>query len=346
MLCLEEKGSIGCSLIEQLSILKTNVTRQGFKKIVLFQKNLSALLWGDSLAALSELSAELEVPRKFSLSLLGRVCVRSDECIQHILSACAICPQISITNMKIECRSSLSNQCLSFVVSMPRVNLRELAIIGGENAIVTFSDGIVPVLKTIGANLIGLKISKHEFVDPFFVVYYCHNLKSLKLSSNCYTDFGISHSVPRIGTLKYLEEFTFSGRDPFDALETNLREHDLVYFLSSPKLKDITIHFCEMLTDRVLENAFLWTKFENLTYVDLSCCNSITKYGLDFLKGEENSINFLFIECCFNDEDTKLLETEWETMASEKNWDIETTFLSQFEGEVVEIDDLMQIEDI
>ena len=347
MLCFEENGSIGCGLIEQLSMLKTNVTRHGFKNMLLFQKNLSVLLWDDSLAALSELSEELEAPRTFSLSLLGRVCVRSKECILHIKNASSICPLLSITNMKIECGSSLSNHCLSCVVSMPHVNLQELAIIGGENAIVTFSDGIVPVLKTIGANLFGLKISKHEFVDPFFVVYYCRNLKSLKFSSNCFMDYGISNNVPRIGTLQYLEEFTFSGRDPSEALETDLRDYQLAYFLSSPKLKDITIHFCETLTDTVFEIAFLWTKFENLMYVDLSCCFSITKYGLDFLKREENSINFLFIECCFHDDDTKLLVAEWATMAKEKNWNIQTKFLSQFtEDEVVEIGVLMQVEDI
>ena len=347
MLCIEENRSPGCCLIEQLSILKTNVTRKGFKQMVLRQKNLSALLWGDSLAALSELSAELETQRTFPLSQLGRVLVGSDECVLHILRASFICPNLSITNMKIQCDSSLSNACLSFVVSMPRVKLRELYLIGGNNLLITFFDGIVPVLKTIGENLIVLKISKFEFVEPFVVVVNCPNLKRLKLSSNCYTENATLNSFPVEGSLRHLEEFAFRGSDPFEATETNLSEHQLTCFLSSPRLKELNIQFCAMLTDKIFEEAFRRTKFEKLMYVNLSCCDSITQTGLDILKREENSILFLYVEFCFYHHENRLLQADWTSIAKEKNWDIQVCFVSQSADErAIEMDDVMQVDDV
>ena len=317
--------------------------------MVLFQNNLSVILWGDSLAALSELSTELETRITFPLlSQLGRVCVKSNQCILHILQAISMCPNLSISNMKIHCGSSLSNASLSFVFSIPKVKLRELALTGGENSQITFGNGIVPALKTIGPNLISLKISEFEFVDPFFLVVICPNLKRLKFSSNRYTEISsISNSFPVMESLQHLEEFAFSGSYPFEAIETNLSEYQLTIFLSSPRLKEITIHFCEMLTDKVFEEAFRRSKFEKLMYVNLSCCDSITKNGLDILKREENSILFLYVEFCFHHQESRLLQADWTSIAKEKNWDIEACFVSQFENEeTIEMGDIMQVEDV
>ena len=247
-LCLEEDGSTGCCTIEKLSIQKTNVTRKGFKDVILFQKNLSFLKWDDSLSALAELAMELQAEpdrRTFPLIDLGRVRVNSYVSFCDILLAVSICPKLLITKVRFDCDGLLTDQLLGTFVSLPTLDLKDMSIIAGcENSSITFEHGIVPFLKTIGANIQTLEITNFDHVDPLVLVSNCPNLKTLRLHLNkSYTESEISNFSPAIEAPLHLEKFHLIIKAPFVELETDIEESQLSFFLGSPQLKDVKIYY-------------------------------------------------------------------------------------------------------
>ena len=316
--------------------------------MVLLQNSLSFLHWGDSIAALSELSEELKDrsdPRTLSLNQLGRVVVYNYMCISQVLLAISICPNLSINKMEIVCSTSVTDLMLRILVSLPMMDLREISFVGCDNSTVTFEHGIVPVLVSIGVNLQKLGISNFEVVDPLVVASKCPNLKSVKFVHNrSYVGFDIPNVSPNIEHLNYLEKFCCDVKEQYDMIETPITENHLSFFLGSPRLKDIRIYSCMTLTDAVIENAFRKTKFENLSLVFLAYCGSITNHGLNFFKRDENSISYFSVTNCFQ-ADINLLKTEWESVALEKKWIVETDFENDIEIDLGEEENEMQLGD-
>ena len=304
--------------------------------MVLCQNNLLVVYWEDSLAALSELSTELRAkndPRKFILSQLGRVHVTNILAPSRIQAAISICPKLSITKIKMECDGFLTDLMLGILVSFPMLDLKDIHIVGLENSLVTFENGIVPVLEIIGRNLHNLKISNFQLVDPLVVVANCPNLKTLKFRLNkSYTESTEIHNfLPAIETPRHLEKFYCSVTAPYDSITTHIPENQVSFFLGSPLLKHIRIFSCTTLTDSAIETAFRKSKFHKMSSVDIAYCSSITNYGLDFFKQDKNSIAFFSIENCLL-VDTHLLETEWTAMIMQKNWKVKLNFVYEFQN--------------
>ena len=312
--------------------------------MLLFQKDLSAVYWEDSLAALSELSTELkarEDSRKFILAQLGRVHVTNNLGPSRIQAAIYICPKLSITKMKMECDSFLTDVMLGTLVSLPMLDLKDVHIVGFENSLVTFENGIVPVLETIGRNLHTLKISNFELVDPLVVVASCPNLKTLKFHLNkSYTESETHDFLSAIENPKHLEKFYFSVTAPYDSITTHIPENQLSFFLGSPLLKHVGIYCCMTLTDSAIETAFRKSKFDKISTVDIAYCSTITNCGLEFFKQEENSISSFSIENCLL-VDTHILETEWTAMAIQKNWNVKLNFLYEFKNLLADEDEML-----
>ena len=347
-LCLEDDGSTGCCNIETLSILKTTVTIEGVKNVVLFQKNLLSLKWEDSLSALAELAMVLQAEpntRTFPLIDLGRVRVNNYSCFGDILLAVSICPKLSINKIKFECNVLLVEIMLNIFLSLPMLELRDVSFIGCETLFSSFEFGIVPVIQSIGANISILKISNFERVDPLVIVANCPNLKTLHLLSNKSYVESDPNFLPSLENPKHLENFRLIVNDPQD-FESHLTESQLSFFFGSPQLNEIRIYNSAMLTDEAIEIAFKKTKFEKISTVDIACCESITNCGLDFFKREENSLSFISIANCFL-VDYSRLEAEWTSMSLEKNWNVQTHFVFGFEKESDEelLDELMRMDE-
>ena len=332
LLCIEENGSVGCSLIEHVSILATDVTSSGFKMIVRMQRKLRTIYWEDSIAALSELRDELSsnaYTRDFPLSQLALVKVQGNACIRHIHNAHTLCRHLAITKLEFAFPSSLTDDDLNYIGA--RLNLKELLFTCSRESLVTFPHGIVPFLEKHCRGLLTLYILEMKDVDVRSIATLCPNLNKLQLLFNdSYTRNGCPDS------LNHLEKFEFSADDSLDDVEFTLSENQLSSILASPKLKSVKINKCITLT--VLATAFGGKNCENLSFIDISYCHSVTSSGLRVFKTEENAISYFAVRSCKRI-NTRRLENEWKLAAREKNWKIQMYFLSEI---VVMVGNVMQ----
>ena len=347
MLCFEENGDVGCSLIEHISILQTNITSSGCRMLLLSQKNLTVLCYEKLILALSYLFVQFQnsvESKSFSLQQLHPAVVKSNSCFEQIHNAVSICPRLAISKIKVEFPASFVGIGIGQMASIPNSNLQKLSFVGSEVFEISFTDIIASFLCCgIGSRLLHLTISHIKNVDTAGIIAICPNLKSLKLFENIsYVYKDIPNSLKVNGCVKQLEKFSFTGSDPLDEFETFPPETHISHFLSSPQLMYLKVQLCRTFTDAALETAFQMTRFLNLTFVDISLCNSITNSGLDHFKFSDNSICFFSVHNCEN-VDTKLLEMEWNSLSKENNWNVEMYFNSEF-GDNEEVDDGMQME--
>ena len=335
-LCYDENGIRNCSLIEKLSITSTGVSKMGFKTVVLLQRNLTVIHWDDSLAALAELSAQLQLNgdiRTFPLCGLHVVRIKSDTCISNIPRAVSICNRLVISNIEIDCGNTMTDRNCLRLASMVNIDLGELSIVGAPESSVTFSNGIAHLLQAFGGRLSKLSISCMANVDLLTVFTYCPDLKILCLISN--TSYRQEGGKVSETCFKKLEFFRFTACNAWDDIAFYLPENIFPIILGSPLLKSLTILSCRTLTDAVLSASHRMTKFEKLECVDFSYCHSITNSGLGHFKNDENAISFIGVYCC-KLVDVARMGAEWSEIAVERNWKIKTHFVSFTEFEALD----------
>ena len=335
-LCYDDDRARRCYLIEKIAFLCTRVTKIGFKTIVLLQRNLTAIHWENSLGALSELSAQLALNgdgRTFPLLELHVVRIKSNACISAIPRAVSICRRLAIVSIEIACDSTMTDENVLRLATMPNTDLKELFVVGAPDSVVTFPNGIAPLLQSSGIRLLILSITCMENVDLIAIFSNCPNLKCLSLLSNTsYVETAISKSLAKKMFFEKLQSFRFTASDLGRDIKCHLPEIQFPIVLGSPKLKSLVIMSCSTLTDVVLERAFQKTRFKCMTHVDLSYCDTITNGGLDHFKKDENSVSFFSIYYC-RLVDVARLETEWNAMAKERNWKVKTKFVAFTEFE-------------
>ena len=329
MLCREENGSPGCSLIESISIANTEVTHRGVRTILLSQTNLRIVQCDFYIlfAALLLLSAEFisnGTPRTFPLTRIPAVRLRNNRDIGLFERAISICNQLVITRLEIECdreSSDLTDRDVVRILSLANFRLQELTFDGLTDSSITFANGIAPILELMGSTLQILQICGVENVDLSLIITRCPNLLKLGLDHN---KSYVRNVLPRTSKvcLPQLKEFSFDANEESDNIQEFPCANQMSFILSSPMLKRLFINYCTTLSDDVLAFAFRQSNFENLTDIDISGCHSITNTGLDLFKRDENSISYLYLDNC-NSVDMERFNAEWKLKEKERNWKVE-----------------------
>ena len=338
MLCYEDNGQLGCSLIEKISIMKTTVTSIGCKTILMSQNNLTTLQSEELISALSDLYQQFRAQndiRLFHLRQLHTAILKGYTCIEKLYQALTICPQLFISHLKIHYHFSIQGLDVATTPLLPNSIVKKLSFIGCglcPHFWFPFNPITVPALTAgIGSRLLKLTLVRMENVDTAAIIASCPNIQSLKMSDNIsyvYDEIGYSLNANRY--LQHLENFKFFGDDTCGDFETFPHESHISLILASPKLKHISIHSCATLTDSSLQAAFTRTGFLCMESVDITYCNSLTKVGLEYFKRRENSISTFSVHSC-NQVDFKLLESEWKLFVRNNNWEIEMCFVSDFD---------------
>ncbi len=183
-------------------------------------------------------------------------------------------------------------------------------------------DGVVPLLKKFGNYL------KKIFMGGFIVVQipaiaeYCPNLESLTLD-NCKTNQSTETKgkKPRLQKLQKLIVRNHS----------DITSESLLTLLSSPSLSNINLsmEYCNTLTDNVIQRAAKIHSFRNLECLHLFHCNLVTKKGIDIFLKESNPLREIMV-CSLNYHSgfTKEDLIDWNNNAIwiHKNWQFELIF--------------------
>ena len=327
MLCREENGTLGCSLIETLSIDHTHVTKRGIETILLALKSLQILhcqfhILLPALSKLSENFAKNGETTTLPLTRIVTVLVRNRREIAQIQRAFSICNQLVVNHLNLECgrkSSDLTDRDLARILSITHFDLVELSFNGFPDASFTFVKGIAPLLEVVGGKLQELHICGANHVDLSLVVTHCVHLKKLRLNYNTsYLDNAIPSKTAR---LRQLEEFLFTATEFEDVTHTFPSKNQLAFLFSSPFLKTLICKCCATLSDSVLECAFRQSMFENLKYISLWGCHSITNSGLDCFLRDENSIAFFHVNKC-DLVDVEQFNAEFLLKKKERNWKV------------------------
>jgi hypothetical protein len=164
---------------------------------------------------------------------------------------------------------------------------------------ITFKGSVVPLLKNTGNLLKVLDICFFPVVDIWTVFKFCPNLNSLFFKTHCESVTVLSEDEI---TLYRNEKERFILKN----LETlycgyNISSEILQFLLSFPTLTDVTVTYCNALTDEFLQNAVISCfKFNNVRRFHFTLCYYITKRGIDTLMANSKFVEEIDIQFCKN----------------------------------------------
>lgn len=321
-----------CQSIFKLSTSGTKITKQG---IQLALSNLPSLKVWDEVSVqllynihyMDFFTKNLEDIPKYSLINICVSDVYHDpfntpyicESLNLIVSICPFVMQVKIMTVE-----GLQDSDLQSLLFLER--LAELQISGSnENECsITFTDGIAPVLKGIGNSLKTLSLSHLGGINIHAILEHCSSLCSLTLKFN-HGYVGTSWTEkdekriklePRVlGQLENLKLSTVSTNVFFSS---PIPSENLVSLLLTPSLKNISIHDCITLTDKVFEKAAKLHNFRNLDYLELCNCHSVTGTVFELLMNHDNVLKKMVLLSCRRL--TQCSVDFWRDVVNANNW--------------------------
>ena len=333
LLCYQENGDPGCSLIQQISTEWTNVTSLGVKQILLTQKKLIAIKSKSTILALSELANEFSENgdrRTFPIIKISQVTIASRYALHRIRLAASICRNLVIDDIKIRYGYGFSNQEICSISSLPNLYLKEMSFeywFDRERNLTTdaafnldtYFNGMAHLLNPFGRGLKKLDIYNTLNVNMTTVLSCCPNLSILILTANSYH---ISNFPRSILPLRQLETFQLrTWCKPQHETHYRLPGNVILFLLSSHTLNHLYITDCVTFTNAILEKALERTNFRNLKSFNIEFCDYITNSGLNLLKSGDNAISDFSVKQCRR-VDHERLSKEWRTFKRENNWNV------------------------
>jgi hypothetical protein len=224
--------------------------------------------------------------------------------------------------VEIEAVEGLKDSDLFSLLSLQR--LSELQISGsiGTNTIVTFNDGIAPVLKGIGSSLKTLSLSRLHGINILIIIENCPSLRSLTLefNKNYVEAKRTKEDQKRIKlelVLGHLEKLRLSS-SKFHFSPHIIPQENLISLLLMPSLRNISIHNCMTLTDNIFKEATDLHHFRHLEYLELCGCHNVTDTSIELLMNNDNVLNEIVLHSC-----KQLMHFDidfWRSVFYENNW--------------------------
>jgi hypothetical protein len=318
-----------CKCIHTLRIKGTSVTKKGIQIALQNLPSLRVLRHELVVEVLSDMhqlafeSNNLPLIPKYSLIAIA---VASPYTQGSLPLALLICP--SIINVKIKGISGFLNSDLLELLSV--ASLCHLHI--SACPVVTFYDGVIPLLKANGNLLESLKLKNFHHVDFHSIFELCPNLNSLSIDSCVCCEIPVEEQDSSVRWKRIKAEHPILKKlEVLRLTYSSLNSESLLLLLSSPSLRGLEITDCFELTDGILERAALLHVFQNLVEVELAFCDSLTKKGIDVLMSDKNSIKELTL--LFNHPARSELlmaenMNEWKEKSEQKNWELKLDFVS------------------
>lgn len=230
----------------------------------------------------------------------------------------------SLIKFVIRPTKGLRDNDLVSLMSLKKLRVFEIYSLSGDEAVdITFSGGIVPLLKVMGHSLEILDISFFDDVDIWTVIEFCPNLLSLCLENHRGKALPGSDHRFILKKLKRLD------------CGYNILPRTLHYLMSFPSLVKISICDCDTFTDDFIEKEVKRNVFQNLKLIELFHCDLVTKRGIDALMTDGNSLQKISFRYCKN----VTLENvyDWKKQARSKNWKLNFNFKESVNDSEVEL---------
>ena len=337
-----------CKLIHTLKMKKTKIGKEGIKVALENLTKLKIFEFYRSVQILAEIRRDnLERGYFKTYSITKFECTKfMDDLFGNILPyesrslrlAATLCPFVNVVHITLQ--PGLTDFELCGLLELKVGGLRELKIedhvVGDrewENNEITFDCGVLPLLKAFGSSLVSLTLYELNIcVNIRAIVELCPHLEHLILQSvDFYSIASLREesnhhrkdvSLKHLKKLRVVSEFWGS---------TDFSSEMLSIVLSSPGLVSLEFFGCDAVTDDVLEEAARLHEFQKLELLDFSCCDNVTKKGIDFILNERNPLRSLCVNYCSMIRQWEF--DEWNNKAREENWEIEFNFEADSESE-------------
>ena len=320
-----------CKSIQTLDVFGINITNKGVQMIIENLPDLKIFICDYQIQVLAELLRGPSpknlrcVPNLTSLhnngfGRLTSICQRGD--IELVAANCSSVNKVHIHGRYIANGPIATDATLLELVKLKRLCEFRIQGVFSENEL-TFSGGILPLLKHFGNSLTSLCFANiYTIINVRAIVEHCPKLQTLTISN---TQIHSSErledepnplkrmkTAPVLKNLKTLK-LTYC-RD--------LTSKDLDLLLASPTLEKLSLRtFNRLSIDNSLRKAANLHQFRHLER--LKFCgvdSSVAKAGIDVLMTDDNCLKVIVIRLCRS---LKVADVdEWKRVAREKNWDV------------------------
>lgn len=215
---------------------------------------------------------------------------------QSIEVSCNHCPNIT----EVHFLRGVNNAGVLALSVLKHIKILHLA--NCEEQLMTFEEGILPLLQASGKSMEELFLNEINQIDVGCVGVCCPNLKifSCLIAGYDIAEF-LSHSHPEMLSLNAK---TFTELEEIRLLlhteQTNFSESYIRMLMNnSPKLKSIQLAQVDAFTDQVLEQILNENPLHRLQKLKLESCMQITGEGIWKLIQAENNLKKLSMLHCF-----------------------------------------------
>ena len=316
-----------CKSIENLLISENDITHLGIQSALRNLPYLKTVDHASLIQALADLQHNQEPLPKYGLISLKLTDIIPSPPYRHgsFELAASICPFVSNLELYINTISDLVTITDEELLGLFALkNLQKFTFHGiffnGNESLITFNGGIVPLLKANGMSLHYLKIYTTLFsVDVALLIELCPNLLNLELYCRYVST---SQDEPPNPNRTKTDSFVLNR---LETLEINgchgspIPSDNLVRLLCAvPTLASLVFEFCTSLTDDVIQKVFECHSFPCLRKLELKCCNFVTNKGIDLFMTEENALETIRIIHCPLVAQGRA--NQWKNKAKNNNW--------------------------
>ena len=312
-------------LIVKLMINYTEITRVGIQMALENLKGLKILDCCSSVQVLGEMHQEAwenQLPDIPEYQLVDLHCtndVFTDLPYRSgsLASAVSLCSRL--LKLRIVTQEWMTDKDMIALTGL--CNLQQFSIGAGEVCLVSFSDGILPLLQSFGKSLQNLTIAEFPKVNIRSIVEYCPDLRSIELLMNRKYD---SHWVennrkaPPCPGLKNLQSLHLVGTCYENYEDDYIPEKHIGLLLLSPSLVHVYVKDCPTLTDNVLRKACAIHQFANLEHLELERCHHFKPESVELLLKPSNSLKKLLLWQC--QLITRQMVAKWSKKVEKSKW--------------------------
>jgi hypothetical protein len=319
-----------CQSIFKLSTAGTKLTKQGIQFAL---SNLPSLkVWNEvsvqllyNIHYMDFFTKNLDDIPKYSLINISVSDLYHDplntpyicESLNMIVSICPCVMQVKIMTVE-----GLKDGDLQSLLFLERLSELEISGSNENECRVTFKNGIAPVLKGIGTSLKTLSLSHLGDINIQVIIEHCSSLRSLTLEFNhSYVRTSWTNEDEKRIKLEpqgQLEKLRLSTVSTNVFFSSPIPSENLFSLLSTPSLKNISIHDCITLTDKVFRKAAKLHNFRNLVYLELCDCHSVTDTVIELLMNDDNVLKEIVLLSCKRL--TQCSVDYWRDVVKANNW--------------------------
>lgn len=326
-----------CKSLRILSIMETGVTQKGVQRALQYLPHLEVLDHLHVTEALADIHQNLNGSTcpKYSLRKLLLLPSESSTTFVPFHSrdlglAASLCP--FVTHLDLHIPNCVTDSDLQGLMSLDKICELKLSVYGCiGNSLITFDDGVAPILKAKGSSLETIEFhSMLISVRLRSIVEYCPNLTRLKLQCSYSASASLEEEEDEPASRRNKRRKTDFVWENLKELELNASgcffiplESLLLVLTSSPALKQLSISNCKTLDDYAFERVFECHSFCSLEELKFLNCHKFTKHGIDLFMNEQNALKTLEFSFCGSVRKTDVLK--WRRKAEANDWDIDVS---------------------